>query len=200
MTTSNTNSAVKTPKSSGRYRLPDPPPREPDEMTSYDHVHRPGNSHHLIQHLGNPETTLVVAERWMVARPDSDKSRARRPDLMIAFDVDPELYRHNNGYIVSNQGKPPDFVLAVASVSTAHEDVGPKRAIYGSADTHHTRRLSLQRRRAARLQVSQSDPVLVEPTYHAPVLQSNPAMRRRGGLAQWESTCFASRGSGVRIP
>lgn len=130
MTTANTNSAVKTPKSSGRYRLPDPPPREPDEMTSYDHVHRPGNSHHLIQHLGNPETTLVVAERWIVAHPDSDKSRARRPDLMIAFGVDPALYQDNNGYIVSEQGKPPDFVLEVASVSTAHEDVGPKRAIY----------------------------------------------------------------------
>ena len=30
-----------------RFRLPDPPKREPDEMTSYDHLHKPGNAHYL---------------------------------------------------------------------------------------------------------------------------------------------------------
>ena len=28
-----------------RFRLPDPPKREPDEMTSYDHLHKLGNAH-----------------------------------------------------------------------------------------------------------------------------------------------------------
>ena len=128
MTTANT----RTPKVRAPFRLPDPPPRGPDEMTSYDHVHQPGNSHHLIQHLGNPETTLVVAERWIVLRPEDDKTRARRPDLLIAFDVDPQAYKASNGYIVSEQGKPPDFVLEVASESTADEDTGPKRVDYAA--------------------------------------------------------------------
>ena len=30
-----------------RFRLPDPPKREPDEMTSYDHLHKLGNAHYL---------------------------------------------------------------------------------------------------------------------------------------------------------
>ena len=33
------------------------------------------------------------------------------PDLLIALGADPETYRENNGYIISEQGKPPDFVL-----------------------------------------------------------------------------------------
>ena len=37
---------------------------------------------------------------------------------MIAFGADPELYERNNGYVVSEQGKPPDFVLEIASPST----------------------------------------------------------------------------------
>ena len=55
--------------------------------------------------------------------------RARRvPDLLVAFGVDPEAYRRSNGYVISEQGKPPDFVLEVASPSTGAEDTGPKRA------------------------------------------------------------------------
>ena len=120
------------PKSPARFRLPDPPPREPDEMTSYDHLHKPGSSRYLALHFGRPEKTLVEADRWVIARPNDDRSRARRPDLLIAFDVDPAAYRANNGYVVSIQGKPPDFVMEVASESTAETDVGVKRAEYAA--------------------------------------------------------------------
>ena len=114
----------------GCFRLPDPPQRDPDEMTSYDHLHKLGNSHHLIQRFGNPETTLVEAERWIIAHPDADRSRARRPDLLIAFGVDPEAYEASNGYVISEQGKPPDFVMEIASESTARTDVVEKRVEY----------------------------------------------------------------------
>ena len=40
------------------------------------------------------------------------------PGLLIAMGADPEAYRENNGYIISEQGKPPDFVLEIASRST----------------------------------------------------------------------------------
>ena len=44
--------------------------------------------------------------------------------------VDPAAYHESNGYIIGEQGKPPDFVLEVASASTAGQDTGPKRLDY----------------------------------------------------------------------
>ena len=116
----------------GRFRLPDPPRREPDEMTSYDQLHKTGNSYHLAQHFGNPERTLVEADRWIIAEPGSFRDLARYPDLLVAFGVDPAAYKASNGYVVSEQGKPPDFVLEVASESTAEIDVGEKRRDYAA--------------------------------------------------------------------
>ena len=113
-----------------RFRLPEPPERRPDEVTSYDYVYAHGTPLHLQRHLGNPESTLVTADKWLVA--DPDYRPFRRPDLMIAFDVSPELYFEQNGYVISDQGKPPDFVLEVASPSTAQVDTGEKRAEYAA--------------------------------------------------------------------
>ena len=131
MTTRNT--FVKTPPVPGRFRLPDPPEREQDEeVTSFKHLAHAGNAYLLVDHLGNPETTLVAADRWIVADPSFNKARAKRPDLLVAFDVDPAAYEASNGYIVSEQGKPPDFVLEVASESTAEADLNEKRDYYAA--------------------------------------------------------------------
>ena len=54
------------------------------------------------------------------------------PDLLIAFDVDPEAYRDSNAYIISEQGKPPDFVLEVASRRTGNEDTGENCEVYAA--------------------------------------------------------------------
>ena len=113
-----------------RFRLPDPPERDPDEVTAFDHIYDHGTLRYLALHFGDLETTLVTADRWMVARAEFNKARARRPDLVIAFGVSPEDYRASNGYIVSEQGKPPDFVMEVASPSTAEVDTGDKRDYY----------------------------------------------------------------------
>ena len=116
-----------------RFRLPDIPQRHPDEkMTAYIHLHRLGNAHHLIGHLGNPATTIVGADRWIIAAPGTYGELARYPDLLVAFGVDPELYDASNGYVITEQGKPPDFVLEVASASTAEIDVGAKRGDYAA--------------------------------------------------------------------
>lgn len=115
-------------------RLPDIPRREPDEVTAYDHLHQLGNAHHLAQHLidqgADPETLLVTADRWIVQDLSSFRERARYPDLLVAFDVDPERYRASNGYLVAEQGKPPDFVLEIASASTGSVDTREKRDDY----------------------------------------------------------------------
>ncbi len=125
-----TADASSTAQTLVRFRLPEPPERNPDEVTSYDYVHLTGNPHFLAQHFAQPETTLVSAERYLVA---ARGSRLRRvPDLLIAFDVDPELYYEQNGYVISDQGKPPDFILEVASPSTAKIDTVDKRRDYAA--------------------------------------------------------------------
>ena len=128
MTTANTYS--KTPKASPPFRLPDPPEKHPDDMTSFDHLAANGNAYLLAVHLGNPETTLVAGERYLVVRPTRSMAGSQRPDLLVAFDVDPALYKSSNGYIIDEQGKPPDFVLEIASRHTGDNDVGAKRDAY----------------------------------------------------------------------
>ena len=50
--------------------------------------------------------------------------------MLIAFDADPVAYRRSNAYVISEQGKPPDFVLEIASSKTAEVDTGDKRREY----------------------------------------------------------------------
>ena len=132
MTTAKPNTVVKTPTPPvpGRFRLPDIPQRDPDEVTQQKQLTITGHAHHILQHLGNFDTTLVTADRWIIVEPGTFRELARYPDLLVAFDVDPELYEASNGYIISEQGKPPDFVLEVASASTGDTDTGAKREDY----------------------------------------------------------------------
>ena len=121
---------TQSPKSAIHYQLPDPPQREPDEMTAFNHLSTNGNVHHLIQHLGKPETTLVAGEHFISLVPTGDITGLHFPDLMIAFNVDPAAYYRSNAYFISEQGKPPDFVLEIASRSTGRTDVVEKRDHY----------------------------------------------------------------------
>ena len=123
---------IKTTESHGRLRLPDPPPREPDDMTSFKHIARTGAAYLLAEHLGSPETTLVTGEHYVAPVPTQDLTGVKYPDLLVALRVDPASHHSSNAYIISEQGKPPDFVLEVASRHTGHEDTGEKRAAYAS--------------------------------------------------------------------
>lgn len=118
----------------GCIRLPEIPERNPDEVTTYDFLHHDGNAFHLRQYLvaqgADPERLLMSADHWIVHDAAGFVSRSRYPDLVVAFDVDPELHQANNGYIITEQGKPPDFVLEIASASTGSIDVGSKRDDY----------------------------------------------------------------------
>ena len=62
------------------------------------------------------------------------------PDLLIAFNVDPEAGSDRNGYVTSEQGKPPDFVLEIASPSTGPRDVTLKRDGYAALGIPEYRR------------------------------------------------------------
>ena len=109
------------------YRLPDIPEKHPDDMTSYDHLAKGGNVGRIECYLGQPGTTIVSGEHYICAAP---RQRIRYPDLLVAFDADPDLYKANNGYVVAFQGKPPDLVLEIASPRTGHIDTGLKVDFY----------------------------------------------------------------------
>ena len=111
--------------------FPDPL-RHPDEMNSFRQISRPGGAYLLDWHFGSPETTLIAAELYISLAPLSNVKGLRAPDLLIAFDVDPEACDRSNAYVISEQGKPPDFVLEVASRSTGRVDVRDKPADYAA--------------------------------------------------------------------
>ena len=112
--------------------IPDPPEREPDDMTSVQHLGENGNMHHLAQFLGNPDSTVVSGERFVVPTPGTPSNQRISPDLLIAFNANPALYRQDNSYVISRQGKPPDLVMEIASRRTGEIDVADKPAGYAA--------------------------------------------------------------------
>ena len=132
MASQHPHASAKKPRE--RFVLPDPPEGDPDDMTSFDHLTVSGNVRYLIRHLGNPETTIVAGERYLTRAPGAPAADRMAPDLLIALGADPEIYRENNGYIISEQRKPPDFVLEIASRSTGRQDVVEKRAAYADLE------------------------------------------------------------------
>ena len=107
--------------------FPDPPDRTPEEMTTYRHLNYFGIPYLLRQHFGAPDTTIVDSEHYITPTPPKIIDGLRFPDLLIAFDADPSALARDNAYVISDQGKPPDFVLEIASRSTGHIDTGQKR-------------------------------------------------------------------------
>ena len=131
-TAANTNIASKPTEPAARFVLPDPPEHPDDKMANFDHLTYTGGAHYLAMHLGNPETTLVAGDRYLVARPTRNMAGSYYPDLLVAFGVSPATYHASNGYIIEEQGKPPDFVLEVASRRTGQIDVVEKRDAYAA--------------------------------------------------------------------
>ena len=125
-----THSAGRPVPPAAPFRLPDIPERHPDDMTSVDSLHRHGAIANIVQYLGHPETTIVSAEHYVVPGPVYVPRESRYPDLLVAFDVNPAAYAASNGYIVTDQSKPPDFVLEVGSRRSAGEDLGEKKDYY----------------------------------------------------------------------
>ena len=106
--------------------LPDPPPM-PDGMPQLPHIS--GADQTLKSWFRRREDVLVGGGGYLCP----DRRNVRRcpvPDLLVAFGVDPEHITETRGYVISEVGKPPDFVLEVASTTTWRRDYGEKRSIY----------------------------------------------------------------------
>ncbi len=83
-------------------------------------------------------TDLVVGDRAdvfidtnsIIYYDPEDRNRRVQPDIYVAFGVNVDAIRERNGYVIWEVGKAPDFVLEVASESTADNDTGWKRELY----------------------------------------------------------------------
>ena len=108
-------------------QFPDAPP---EEMTAYHSVNLPGYPGSLTAHFSNPETTVILSEVAAGLFAAEDREGIRYPDLLISFNANPAAIIPRNGYLIPEQGKPPDFVLEVGSKSTGEVDEGDKRRDY----------------------------------------------------------------------
>ena len=91
----------------------------------------------------------MVGQHYMSPEVTRDMTGLRYPDLLVAFNVNPAAYYRSNAHVITEQGKPPDFVLEIASPSTWWEDAGPKResyALIGVGDYWRFRRNGALRR------------------------------------------------------
>ena len=132
MTTPNAKAPNAKASSKGRIRFPDIPERTPDDMTSAKAIHLNGNSHYLKIHLSDRPNTVVDAEHYISRTHTRDMTGIVYPDLLIAFNADQEALERSNAYVISEQGKPPDFILEVASRSSRTFDRTTKRATYAA--------------------------------------------------------------------
>jgi len=109
-------------------RFPIFPPR--NDMLNSIFLHMPGWQTALILHFGDSPATLILSEVPLGWRHDQSRRGMLIPDLMVVFGVDRDAIIDRRGYAIEDWGKPPDFVLEVASPSTRRRDETAKRAGY----------------------------------------------------------------------
>ena len=112
-------------------RFPDARPCDMD-MTTYYYVNFPAFPSALADHLGNLDATVIISEMAAGLRATESYEGILFPDLLIALDANPAAAQARNGYLIPEQGKPPDFVLEVASETTSERDEGYKRNAYAN--------------------------------------------------------------------
>ena len=108
--------------------LPDPEPM-PDGPQQNPHIL------YVMQILADVLTDRLdtfADTNTIVYYDPTNSNRRLQPDVYVAFDVDVDTIRRRNGYLIWEVGKPPDFVLEVASETTASNDTGNKRDLYAA--------------------------------------------------------------------
>ena len=107
-------------------RFPDYPPR--DDMQNWLHLYETSIVTALAIHFADdPEVT--VASEVPVGPSLPVRDDARIPDLAV-MRGDRGLMEEQRGYAIDRQGRPPDFVLEVASPTTGRADYTEKRRDY----------------------------------------------------------------------
>ena len=80
-----------------------------------------------------PDRTVFISSSTFLCYDPTNLNRRLQPDLYVAFGVEePAIRDRDAGYLPWEVGKQPDFVLELASVSTASNDLTRKRDIYAA--------------------------------------------------------------------
>ena len=108
--------------------LPDPPKKHDMQQTG-----------HCVQaistlgvHFGKRDDVLVSGNGYLIVSTGSVRDWGQHfyPDCVVAFGVEPKAIIARNGYVISEVGKPPEFVLEIASRTTASRDETVKQEGY----------------------------------------------------------------------
>lgn len=129
MTIKPTKTARQAGNPYGLTSLPDPP-KPPDAMQQRPHIARMDQV--LRAHFAHRPDVLVSGEGYLCDVAGNAR-RSPNPDLLVSFGlgIPPDVIEDiANGYTISEVGKPPEFVLEVASETTARRDETVKRDIY----------------------------------------------------------------------
>ena len=78
----------------------------------------------------SPRSDVFVDSGGFVFYDTDSLNRRVRPDLYIAFGVEPSAIYERNGFVIEEVGKPPDFILEVGSPSTHEVDTQTKPLLY----------------------------------------------------------------------
>ena len=110
--------------------LPDPPRKR--DMLQFIAFTRLAVANTVTRYYDalRPDANILVAGEGYLCATRRDLPHAPYPDMLIAFGVDAAAIAATNGYVIDEVGKPPDFVLEVASASTGRRDYTVKRIRY----------------------------------------------------------------------
>ena len=99
-----------------KEKFPAFPPR--DDMQNFFHLNRPGHPASLDLHFGISKLHRCHVRSSPVRWFPHQRQGHRILYLLVAFNADRAVAVEQMGYSVRDQGKPPDFVLEIASLST----------------------------------------------------------------------------------
>ena len=108
--------------------LPDPPEKT-DMQQNMHHVRVQST---LEAHFGKRDDVLVAGDGYLIVSTGNveDWRQHFYPDCVVAFGVEPKAITDRNGYVISEVGKPPEFIMEIASETTASRDETVKREGY----------------------------------------------------------------------
>ena len=107
-------------------QLPDPP-RPYTDMQQLPNI---VTAHGVLDYYFRERPDVFVGGEGYLCRDTRDRTGWVVPDCVVAFGVDPDAIMDRNGYVIEEMGKPPEFVLEIASESTGRADYTVKRDIY----------------------------------------------------------------------
>ena len=85
------------------------------------------DSESVLRHRFKPRDDVYVGIDQLVYYTEGEKAKSVAPDVFVSFDV-PSYKR--DVYRISEEGKPPDWVIEIASRSTYTKDVDEKKDLY----------------------------------------------------------------------